>query len=46
MPPRELAEYHKPATLDEALSYCRTRIKTVPGQGTGLVPEAATCKPC
>ena len=40
---RELAEYHKPTTLDEALKLLRrTRIKTVPlAGGTSLVPEAA-----
>ena len=40
---RALAEYHKPATLDEALKLLRrTRIKTVPlAGGTSLVPEAA-----
>jgi CO/xanthine dehydrogenase FAD-binding subunit len=40
---RELAEYHKPATLDEALKLLRrTRVKTVPlAGGTSLVPEAA-----
>ena len=40
---RELAEYHKPATLDEALKLLRrTRIKTVPlAGGTSLVPGAA-----
>ena len=40
---RELAEYHKPATLDEALKLLRrTSIKTVPlAGGTSLVPEAA-----
>jgi CO/xanthine dehydrogenase FAD-binding subunit len=40
---RELAEYHKPTTLDEALKLLRrTRIKTVPvAGGTRLVPEAA-----
>jgi probable selenate reductase FAD-binding subunit len=40
---RELTEYHKPATLDEALKLLRrTRIKTVPlAGGTSLVPEAA-----
>ncbi len=40
---RELTEYHKPATLDEALKLLRrTRVKTVPlAGGTTLVPEAA-----
>jgi CO/xanthine dehydrogenase FAD-binding subunit len=40
---RELTEYHKPATLDEALKLLRrTRVKTVPlAGGTSLVPEAA-----
>jgi len=40
---RELTEYHKPATLDEALKLLRrTRIRTVPlAGGTSLVPEAA-----
>ena len=40
---RELTEYHKPATLDEALKLLRrTRLKTVPlAGGTSLVPEAA-----
>jgi CO/xanthine dehydrogenase FAD-binding subunit len=40
---RALAEYHKPATLDEALKLLRrTRIKTVPlAGGTSLVAEAA-----
>ncbi len=40
---RELTEYHKPATLDEAMKLLRrTRIRTVPlAGGTSLVPEAA-----
>ncbi len=40
---RELTEYHKPATLDEALKLLRrTRVKTVPlAGGTSLIPEAA-----
>ncbi len=40
---RELTEYHKPTTLDEALKLLRrTRLKTVPlAGGTSLVPEAA-----
>ena len=40
---RELIEYHKPTTLDEALKLLRrTRLKTVPlAGGTSLVPEAA-----
>ncbi len=40
---RELTEYHKPATLDEALKLLRrTRVKTVPlAGGTSLVPAAA-----
>ena len=40
---RELTEYHKPATLEEALKLLRrTRIKTVPlAGGTSLVAEAA-----
>ena len=40
---RELTEYHKPATLDEALKLLRrSRLKTVPlAGGTSLVPEAA-----
>jgi CO/xanthine dehydrogenase FAD-binding subunit len=40
---RELAEYHQPTTLDEALKLLRrTRIKTMPlAGGTSLVPEAA-----
>ena len=40
---RELTEYHKPSTLDEALKLLRrTRVKTVPlAGGTSLVPEAA-----
>ena len=40
---RDLTEYHKPATLDEALKLLRrTRVKTVPlAGGTSLIPEAA-----
>ncbi len=40
---RELTEYHKPTTLDEALKLLRrTSLKTVPlAGGTSLVPEAA-----
>jgi CO/xanthine dehydrogenase FAD-binding subunit len=40
---RELAEYHQPKTLDEALKLLRrTSLKTVPlAGGTSLVPEAA-----
>jgi CO/xanthine dehydrogenase FAD-binding subunit len=40
---RELTEYHKPATLDEALKLLRrTAVKTVPlAGGTSLVPAAA-----
>ena len=40
---RELTEYHKPITLDEALKLLRrTRVKTVPlAGGTSLIPEAA-----
>ena len=40
---RDLTEYHRPATLDEALRLLRrTRIKTVPlAGGTSLIPEAA-----
>ncbi len=39
---RELTEYYKPTTLDEALKLLRrTRIKTMPlAGGTSLVPEA------
>src|SRR5512139_2322927 len=40
---RELTEYHRPTTLDEALKLLRrTSLKTVPlAGGTSLVPEAA-----
>jgi CO/xanthine dehydrogenase FAD-binding subunit len=40
---RDLTEYHKPTTLDEALKLLRrTRLRTVPlAGGTSLVPEAA-----
>ncbi|HTP09512.1 MAG TPA: molybdopterin dehydrogenase, partial [Anaerolineae bacterium] len=40
---RELAEYHKPTTLDEALRLLRrTSVRTVPlAGGTSLVPSAA-----
>ncbi len=40
---RELTEYHKPTTLDEALKLLRrTRVKSVPlAGGTSLIPEAA-----
>jgi CO/xanthine dehydrogenase FAD-binding subunit len=40
---RELTEYHKPETLEEAMKLLRrTRVKTVPlAGGTSLVPEAA-----
>jgi CO/xanthine dehydrogenase FAD-binding subunit len=40
---RELTEYHKPTTLDEALQLLRrTRLKTVPlAGGTSLLPAAA-----
>src|SRR5512136_1398876 len=40
---RELTEYHKPTTLDEALKLLRrTKLKSVPlAGGTSLIPEAA-----